>query len=456
MSKEERIRDEPLDIDPEDELFDIDQEPSYAKISDISERYVRERIRKMREHADAEQSLGGISIEAYLYQQSRIKSLELQKEREADNPGITQALGEVKIQLRKTQRSIIATTREQLQKADFHKIPEGSTTFGYPFLVNLSYYPKAQRIAEENSGNRRLNAAEVVNFYVDNLDLLPDDILLKMTIAHYKDLQRDKKEFQQKLLPEFKRKIKDQLKTLIASGKLPISEELIDRRMNEIKVNLADIFVTKFEDFGGQYDHSKALISIGNYKKKSSLDNEMLYSIFVHEIFHALSGLTVLAEREEPTYEEFDNMEATKLGLQIGSRFRWLNEAITENFQCTLLDQNQEPNPYTTYEDERKLLELLRTRGKNPIPEGLFIAAYFENYDTEARDQEKLAIPAWRKLNQAIDEAYAPGFLAKLEKLIKKHSNPDDEYEKDGINKAIECLMGDWREIVEKPKSERD
>ena len=89
-----------------------------------------------------------------------------------------------------------------------------------------------------------------------------------------------------------------------------------------------------------------------------------------------------------------------------------------------------------SYKDERALFQLLQKQGNSPIDQKVFLGAYFENYDPDLPYGER--IPNWKKLYKAINEAYTPGFLVKLDDFVKVY----------GVEKAVEVMRYDWKEIV--------
>ena len=73
--------------------------------------------------------------------------------------------------------------------------------------------------------------------------------------------------------------------------------------------------------------------------------------VYVHEMFHALSGRTIIGkEIKDSDSNEYEGIDfaTSRVGLRIGRRFGWLNEAVTESLTQDLSEQ---PDP--TYQGER-------------------------------------------------------------------------------------------------------
>jgi hypothetical protein len=70
---------------------------------------------------------------------------------------------------------------------------------------------------------------------------------------------------------------------------------------------------------------------------------------------------------------------------------------------------------------ERHLLELLRTKGNQEIPEKLFLNAYFEDYDLSKPYGDR--IPAWKELRRSLNEAYDSSFFIELDNMVAAYED---------------------------------
>jgi hypothetical protein len=223
----------------------------------------------------------------------------------------------------------------------------------------------------------------------------------------------------------------DRTKEAVAAGRLPIDFDIerLKGRLFSLKISGIDPFSVYST---GAYDpetHSLKLIRVQSLSELLSIpisegDEEAvsLEHVLYHEGFHADAGKLVIYSDEEQdiaitrsglNYRTFEADIYPPHEVKIGiSRFEWLDEAITETLAMKVRGTE---NPGGRVE-ECKLYDLLKTRGKQEIPEELFIDAYLENYDpTQPPGQRD---PAWKKLRRAINEAYDPAFIVELDKMV--------------------------------------
>lgn len=261
--------------------------------------------------------------------------------------------------------------------------------------------------AQESQGNP--------DFVLLDVDQMPDDVFQDMLIRHVNVFRGTLGEFQG-ALPDFQDRFQRRFtQKIIARGF--IDNETSQRRMAEINVVLGDALRDDLTaDRGGNFDSETDTVMIAQQDFKDLGEH-----IYTHEILHALSGRTLVLRTDTPLeYMELEYMEfeTQRIGFHFKNvkqgRFRWLNEAITEELTISLTGDKEE----RIYKQERNLYKLLRKKGKLDIPEELFLAAYFENYDPSLPPGER--IPQWKKLYGAINEAYEPGFLVRLDKMIQK------------------------------------
>lgn len=95
------------------------------------------------------------------------------------------------------------------------------------------------------------------------------------------------------------------------------------------------------------------------------------------------------------------------------ARFRWLNEAVTEDITQEMMSNAG----YSTYHQERELLRLLQTSGAFEISNEVIRKAYFENFDTNLPAGRR--IPHWKHLQKQLKEAYGEPILVKLDNIVR-------------------------------------
>jgi len=262
---------------------------------------------------------------------------------------------------------------------------------------------------------------------------ISDKVLEQMIVAHVKRFEDNLSTFDTQV-QTWQSQFDKRLREKIASGSYPLSIEVLERRLQNTKVVLGDALRDDLtSDKGGHFEVEREIAMIAQQELRRRGEK-----VYTHEMLHALSGRTLVAEKpKNPIADDDENYyyNAQRVGLRFqsgeSSRFRWLNEGVTESLTqdiCTITD--------TTYEKERELFKLLQQQGKIPVSEELFIKAFFENYNPDLPYGER--IPAWKHLYSAINNAYVPGFLLKLDKYVGTN----------GIEKTIDTMKGDWREII--------
>ncbi len=254
----------------------------------------------------------------------------------------------------------------------------------------------------------------------------PLDLYEQMLRIHAENFAAKQKEFE-KRLPQLMQDFSQRIRGLIAEKQLPLDETALKRILEETTFRLADALTTRLKERWGEYDVEKGMVSIAG-----QIPSEEQAHTLGHEMLHTLSGRTIVTLDTEGRPEDsfiLHQRVGTDFFSEFGgmiSRFKWLNEAITEKLTTKLY---QSPSQF--YPKERELMELLLSHGKYPIIEEKFLTdAYFENYDPNHPEK----VPAWKTLTFVINKSYRPGFLVDLDKIIKR----------DGIQRAIN-LVRNWR-----------
>jgi len=266
-------------------------------------------------------------------------------------------------------------------------------------------------------------------------DVLSDKSLEKLIMAHvkrFKDFQvsfgrhnYDLFIYSRRRNGSFLLNFSEDISEKIENGEFLLSKDVLKQQLERFKLITVDGLrseLTSCRD--GCFDPDTNTVAITEQEARL---NEM--KTYTHELFHALSGQALIREGRYKT-------QKTGLYFTAGEtyRFRWLNEAVTETLARQLpVEVFFEDG---VYENEREIYKLLQTKGKIPIDKKLFLNAYFENYDHKLPYGERM--PEWKKLSAAINYAYYPGFLVKLDNFI----------EANGIEKTIEVMQRDWTEIA--------
>ncbi len=221
------------------------------------------------------------------------------------------------------------------------------------------------------------------------------------------------------------------------------------KRVTSVRWHLADELsqVMRLDDeWAGTYRGNRRTIEISNAERGGFQAKTIL-----HELVHVISGHTFIRETmiEEnvdivddslkPHFEAERKIDVTP--QRVGTlyyptgRFFWLNEALTEDVTQKLLTTGDAIPPtsvayvfymaagkkefFPTYVAERKLLENLKSRGRNAIPDELFLRAFFENYERGAAAHGESPVPHWQALRRAINASYSSTFLVQLDRYVK-------------------------------------
>ncbi|MEK7575425.1 MAG: hypothetical protein AAB511_04340 [Patescibacteria group bacterium] len=266
--------------------------------------------------------------------------------------------------------------------------------------------------------------------------------------------------FKEKVLPELKLKLLEFARVAIAEGILPLSEEDLRKAIDATGFALTDPTDATLEKMGGKYDVRYNVIFLAshavdsylrapNYREEISFQDKFpdifgpasksitklsesdtaLVDIFCHEVIHMISGKTIVAERQDLS----DNdplFEHKKIGVRhVGkevSRFRWLNEGITDYLTAKIMKDDS--RKHVAYKKEVELFELLMIKGKVQIPLGSFTDAFFESFDPNQPKEQQLQ--HWKKLRAKLAEAYDHDFIVGLDRKIQEG----------GIDKGIDLV----------------
>lgn len=309
----------------------------------------------------------------------------------------------------------------------------------FAFNPFLSWSAYSRHLTQKKYGRDYFEVEDIFD-----ADVIPDYYFIYMIQRHVWGFRARERAFKEKL-PGLKADFKERMAKAIGEGVIPLAKQTVDRRIRQTNVRLADPLHTRYNG-GGQYKIPIGTICIVDHPKDA--DENWLKRIYAHEMLHALSGRRILGETiavvpiQEREPETIEGIPAYISHLHGGffifgeenRYYFWLNEAETTLLQMYLFNTGEDKS----YGKERELLKFLLSSGTTNLDPQLFINAYFENFDpTTERGQE---MPARKALFKAVRGAYNPGFLARLDQLVRTD-------ETHGIDIAIAQMKSDWKQI---------
>lgn len=267
-------------------------------------------------------------------------------------------------------------------------------------------------------------SAEIVDVlcqaYREGDETLPA-VLMPIIEQRAKELDQNASEMRAELshlLPE----IRKTLQLAIADGTLPISQELLDERFNNLSFEVIDPLSADLEEIGGSYETNTHQVFLD-----ASLPAAERESVVLHEVLHGLSGQTSFILHDE--MPDVVMTEETRSGLHFSAQtfredvsqpkeraldLRWLNEAVTESLTIELSKKTEG----AAYKNERQLLALLT--GEGGVPKETVVRAYFENTPAQAQADQR-SNPDVRALFRQSNEQFGQRFLVNLDHFIAAH-----------------------------------
>ncbi len=290
--------------------------------------------------------------------------------------------------------------------------------------ANPHHRPHIYRLVQEGCNDPRMNR-DLLNIPPGqdedlnredflNTSRIPDELLLGWVQTHVDLFLQSSEGFDQRV-ETYKKQFQESIQPLVEDGTYKIDPQTLERRFGETTVVLGDALLSDSpEKHLGMFQSTTSVVTI---MQQAGLDKEE--ATFSHEMFHALAGRMISFTRRFPNghlgESYFINLDSVRSGLSFsGDRHTalgWVDEAVTETLTC------QHHPDQGVYTEERELLDQLMIGGALDL--SLFMDAYFENYDPEVA--EELRVPAWKRLQDTINREYSPGFLARLDRYVKKH-----------------------------------
>lgn len=252
-------------------------------------------------------------------------------------------------------------------------------------------------------------------------------IFVNMLEFHAKDFIKKEKAIKEKVL-SLKENLKTDLPAFIKKIGNPVSQKIIEERLEAVDVQVIDGLVASLTERWGDYSMASHTIRVASH-----VPDKKLNQVYTHEVMHALSGMSEMIT--SPSFEGFDNPEMSYLtGKRLGLSLKyhdeseflitdepekykrleivrpdlsWLNEAVTESLAIEMTGASS-----GSYKSERELFEMILK--ESGIPRDVFIKAYFENYKGDRSAAH--STPNLKALFNEINKAFlSNGFLVDLD-----------------------------------------
>jgi len=289
---------------------------------------------------------------------------------------------------------------------------------------------------------------------------LDTEQITELIIFHNNNFEKSRKAFEEKA-PAWKNEFIQKAQAAIDSGQLPITRQQLEDRISLTNLDLGDGLgsPTSTTDRYGTFEDSTETAVIFQQTLREATGKKT----FFHELTHAISGRAINILEPGQRYEGAgDNQRIGLRFLYPGSSparigLHWLNEARTESLAAQIAEVGA-----TAYPSERQLFSLLLTSGSQPLDQKLFDEAYIEDYDPSLAPADR--VPKWKAMYAAVNQAYAPGFLLKLDQYIKAKdlerikamlqakSNAERAKAAEqpgGVEQALAQIQQNWRVIQE-------
>ena len=268
-----------------------------------------------------------------------------------------------------------------------------------------------------------VNSDDYLDWLERNFASIPDDLYEDMLEVHRQNFETRQEVFKEWAEPTLG-ELKGILLKAASDGKIPVSAELVQQRLANIEVGLVDFLNAAFygSDLDYNIDGNQILISDNMMSSSWRGRAAMMWGLL-----EALAGRTIALKQVS---DDLTNVDFMRIGLRVpraenykgsrGPRFGWLHAEVGAWLLHDLLSGKITPN--------HDLLGQLIAKSNGRLNIQMFYEAFFENFAPEKPKGER--IPKWQKLYAAINKAFAPGFLVKLDRMMKE----------DGIAKAMAAV----------------
>lgn len=240
-------------------------------------------------------------------------------------------------------------------------------------------------------------------------------------------------------------RFRSDIQELIRRRILPLRREEVEECLSTVRVDIIDPLVGVTRERWGHYQGKTHTVSFD-----PRIPQPLFYTVYAHEVFHALSGRTewlsyhYFTEESREVNPDLALFEVPRLGFAAQKRvkgraeaeYTWLNEAVTE--LCTQLVSKEA----YAYKDECALVRVLMKFG---LSWKTLTKAYFA--DEDLRTNSVQATPHIRELFLEAERIFGKRLLADLNVLIE--NEPTKKHKKAVLQRLVKYGESDKLTFIE-------
>lgn len=264
---------------------------------------------------------------------------------------------------------------------------------------------------------------DMIDTFIILKKTMPNDLYLDMIINNNKRFDETTQELRTQLLQYYDSPFAPAVRDFAIHHGIDVTD--MNERMEELKKILSIYFddsrtFTESERAGFTYGTGQVTLSTFSDIEK------IMKPTFAHEIIHNLAGHSYRLQIDEMA-TDFDAEDhqhiyyavvPEKHGMAFYNNLRWLNEGLSD-----LISQEICPSkdPNIVYSDEKLLLKKVMETGKKQISMDLAYQSYFEEHNPKLPQDKQFQ--KTKTFLQAVSNSWSPGFLIRLDKLIRSYGS---------------------------------
>lgn len=349
---------------------------------------------------------------------------------------------------------IIKYSREPLNKN--YKIG-ASNFFTHAFNneeIRKKYIDLYRQYLERNMHSKRpiklpidiQSPTDMIDTFKVILNTIPDDLYLEMIIEYSNRFKETTNTIRSQLIEYYDSSLKLAVRDFAMHHGIDVMD--VSERMEELKKRL----VIYFDDSRVFSESQKAGFTnlTGQITLSTFLDIDEMKHAFVHEIFHNLAGHSYRVQIDElASYEGEEGEEGLshtfyavvpeKHGMGFYNALRFLDEGLTDFISHEVFPLKKSK---VGYSDIKSLLTKIMNIGKKQISMDLALQSYFEEHNPNILEDKQF--PKTKEFLRAVSDSWSPGFLIRLDKLIRSYGRLSSP----AASSAVEAMNENFTEVT--------